>query len=112
MPRYNFLIAAAVFAIAACSGSLAAQAPISVPPPPTPSVLPLPPPPVVVAVPLAVIPPSSPVPYVPFKALLPVALDDANDAVGIAQQTARAKGLQARIMWIDGTANLNRVNTP
>ena len=112
LPRYNFLIAVAVLAIAVCSGPLAAQAPIAVPPPPTPPVLPLPPPPVVVAVPLAVIPPITPVPYVPFRALLPVALDDTNDAVGIAQQMARARGLQARIMWIDGTANLNRVNTP
>lgn len=30
---------------------------------------------------------------------------------GNAQQVARARGLQARILWIDGTANLDRVNT-
>jgi uncharacterized lipoprotein YddW (UPF0748 family) len=40
-----------------------------------------------------------------------VPLDEADNGWGIAQQTARAKGLQARIIWVDATANLNRVNT-
>ena len=38
-------------------------------------------------------------------------LDEADNGVGIAQQTARARGVQGRVMWIDGTANLSRVNT-
>lgn len=112
LPRLNFFSAVLALTFAVCGGPLAAQAPVAVPPPLTPPLLPPPPPPVVIVPPLAVAPPAARVPYVPFKALLPLALDDSNDAVGIAQQTARAKGLQARIMWIDGTANLNRVNTP
>ena len=108
MLRLHFPAAALALALAALNSPLAAQVPIAVPPPP---VLPLPPPPIVLAPPLAVTPPVAPAPYVPFKSLPPIALDDANDGVGIAQQTARAKGLQARILWIDGTANLNRVNT-
>ena len=111
MPRFQLLAAVLALALAAWNGPLAAQAPIAVPPPPAPPVVPQPPPPIVAAPPLAVPPPAAPAPYVPFKALPPTALDDANDAVGIAQQTARARGLQARIIWIDGTANLNRVNS-
>jgi uncharacterized lipoprotein YddW (UPF0748 family) len=42
---------------------------------------------------------------------LAIALDDADDGVGIAQQTARAKGLQARIMWIDAGANVGNLNS-
>lgn len=58
------------------------------------------------------IPPPAPLPpYLPFPALPPVALDEANNGVGIAQQTARAKRLQGRILWIDATANLDRINT-
>ncbi|HLK15457.1 MAG TPA: family 10 glycosylhydrolase [Fimbriimonadaceae bacterium] len=30
---------------------------------------------------------------------------------GIANSVARARGLQARILWIDGTANIDRINT-
>lgn len=41
-----------------------------------------------------------------------ITLDTANDMVGIAQQTAASKGLQARIMWIDAGANVGNLNSP
>ena len=63
-------------------------------------------------IPLAVPPPMPPAAYNPLPALPPIALDEGNNNVGIAQQTARARHLQARILWIDGTANMNAVNTP
>lgn len=47
----------------------------------------------------------------PCPALSGVMLDEYEDGMGLAQQRARAKGLQGRILWIDGTANLDRVNT-
>ncbi|MBS1704695.1 MAG: family 10 glycosylhydrolase [Armatimonadetes bacterium] len=47
----------------------------------------------------------------PLPALPSVVLDVDGDRVGIAQQTARAKNLQARILWIDATANLDRTNS-
>lgn len=47
----------------------------------------------------------------PLPALPAILIDSELDGIGIAQQTARAKGLQARILWIDGTANLERTNT-
>ena len=50
--------------------------------------------------------------YNPLPHLPPVAFDEANNAVGIAQQTARAKHLQGRVLWVDGTANMNAINTP
>lgn len=40
-----------------------------------------------------------------------IKIDALNDGIGLAQQMARAKGLQGRVMWIDGTANLDRCNT-
>ncbi len=88
-------------------------APTAVPPPAIPTASPLvPPPAIVLAPPLTVPPPTSPVPaYVPLKSLPPAVFDDTDDAVGLAQQMTRDRGLQARIIWIDGTANLNRVNT-
>jgi hypothetical protein len=43
--------------------------------------------------------------------LPPVTIDSLNDGVGLAQQLARHKGLQGRMLWIDGTANIDRVNT-
>ena len=39
-------------------------------------------------------------------------MDEANNGIGIAQQTARARHLQGRVLWIDGTANMNAINTP
>lgn len=45
----------------------------------------------------------------PLPALPAEMLDTYQDGMGIAQQTARAKHLQGRILWIDGTANLDKV---
>lgn len=47
----------------------------------------------------------------PMPALPAVMLDQYLDGQGEAQQMARAKGLQGRVMWIDGTANLGRLNS-
>jgi len=63
------------------------------------------------ASPLALPPPVPPPPYNPLPNLPPIALDEANNGIGIAQQMARAKKLQARILWIDATANMNAINT-
>lgn len=46
----------------------------------------------------------------PLPGLSPVQIDSYQNGWGYAQQLARAKGLQARILWIDATANLDRVN--
>lgn len=59
------------------------------------------------------LPPSTlPAAYNPLPNLPSVALDEANNNVGIAQQTTRARHLQGRVLWIDGTANMNAINTP
>jgi len=54
-----------------------------------------------------------PKPRFELRAPLPdisgVMLDTNGDDWGFAQQTAKSKFLQARIMWIDGTANLDKV---
>ena len=114
----------------------AGEAPTSVPPPPTPlpapnspnspnsppanpnappvptgQAAPPPPPPFVIVPPLTVPPPVAVPPYVPLKGIPAVPLDEANNGIGIAQQTARARGVQARIIWVDATANLNRTNS-
>lgn len=123
--RSNWI--AAALALCALGGPLAAQtspipptdqAPTAVPPPaiplPNPNGPPAPPqivPSITLAPPLTVTPPAAPTPYVPLKGIPAVPLDEANNGIGIAQQTARAKGAQARIIWIDATANLNRTNT-
>lgn len=39
----------------------------------------------------------------------PITIDALNDNQGVAQQFAKTRGLQGRIMWVDGTANLDRV---
>jgi uncharacterized lipoprotein YddW (UPF0748 family) len=54
---------------------------------------------------------SRPPPYLPFQHLPAVPLDEARNGWGVAQQTARAKNLQGRLLWIDATANLDRVNS-
>jgi len=114
LSRFTFQPAlAAALTLFSLAGPLAAQAPIAVPPPTIPAAAPpaIMPPAIVLAPPL-VVPPPVPAPsYQPLKSLPPTALDDADNAVGLAQQITRARGLQARIIWIDGTANLNRVNT-
>ena len=138
MTRPNWIAALALAAVT-IGGPLAAQtpappaggAPTAVPPPntslptpinpngpPTPpgqivppgQIMP-PPPPITVAPPLAVPPPVAVPAYVPLKGIPAVPLDEANNGIGIAQQTARARGAQARIIWVDATANLNRTNT-
>ncbi len=110
---------AAALALFSLAGPLAAQtsnqAPTAVPPPTIPAAIPppvTPPPVIVLAPPLSVPPPAPAVPaYVPLKSLPSAVFDDTDDAVGLAQLLTRERGLQARIIWIDGTANLNRVNT-
>ena len=107
---FAFALAAALFTL---TGPLAAQAPTAVPPatvPVAPPVIP-PPPPIVQAPPLVVPPPPAVPAYVPLPSLPSAVFDDADNAVGLAQQMTRERRLQARIIWIDGTANLNRVNT-
>ena len=47
----------------------------------------------------------------PLTGVAGVMIDAQNNGVGVAQQTARATGTQARILWIDCTANLDRYNT-
>ncbi len=50
---------------------------------------------------------AAPLPTIPG-----VMMDSIGNGYGLAQQTARAGNLQARIMWIDGTANIDQYNTP
>jgi uncharacterized lipoprotein YddW (UPF0748 family) len=61
--------------------------------------------------PIQIPPPVSVAPYLPFPNLPALALDEANNGVGIAQKITRERNLQARILWIDATANLDRVNS-
>ena len=49
---------------------------------------------------------ATPLPTVPG-----VMIDRFTTGFGLAQETAKAKSLQGRIMWIDATANLDRYNT-
>lgn len=50
-------------------------------------------------------------PVAPLPTLPPVMMDMLGNGVGLAQQTARAKNLQGRILWIDATANIDRYNS-
>ena len=113
MLRPTWITAALALTFAAPLAAQNTPAPIAVPPPVflPPVFLPPTPPPIVNAPPLAVPPPAPVAPYVPFRGLPAVPLDEADNGVGIAQQTARARGVQGRVMWIDGTANLSRVNS-
>lgn len=47
----------------------------------------------------------------PLPTLPSVTLDVYGNGYGAAQQIARAKNLQGRVLWIDGTANLDRVSS-
>ena len=47
----------------------------------------------------------------PLPSIGGIKVDTYLDEVGLLQQEARAHNLQGRILWIDGTANLDRVNT-
>lgn len=62
--------------------------------------------------PLPAPPFTPPANYLPFPALPPVQLDEANNGIGMAQHVAREKGVQGRVLWIDGLANIDRLNTP
>lgn len=62
--------------------------------------------------------PALPVPPAPLQAPVPalaggepLVLDTLGNTVGIAQATAHAKGLQARILWMDAGANVGNLNT-
>jgi uncharacterized lipoprotein YddW (UPF0748 family) len=48
----------------------------------------------------------------PFPLLRPARIDDRLATYGIANSNTRRLNLQARILWVDGTANLDAVNTP
>ena len=75
-------------------------------PPPAPAAAPVLPSPIIVPP-----PPAPPAPFVPFANLPAPPLDEVNNGVGIAQKWTRERGLQGRILWIDATANLDKVNT-
>ena len=47
----------------------------------------------------------------PLTTVPGVMIDSFSDGVGLAQEAARAYGLQARILWIDATANIDKYNT-
>jgi hypothetical protein len=63
--------------------------------------------------PLSVPPPKSRFELVdPVGGLAPILLDWSNDSIGLAQQATRgAQRYQARIMWVDATANIDRYNS-
>ena len=81
-----------------------AQQPVPPPPNPVPSAG--------YPAPLTVTPPpATPPPYVPFPQWGTLPLDEQNNGIGFAQSVSRARGLQARLLWIDATANLDRINS-
>jgi len=47
----------------------------------------------------------------PLPTLPGVTLDTVGDSFGVAQQMSRNKDLQGRVIWIDGTANIDKVNS-
>jgi uncharacterized lipoprotein YddW (UPF0748 family) len=61
--------------------------------------------------PIEVPPPVTKPPYLPFLNLPAVPLDENNNGIGIAQRLTRERGHQGRVLWIDATANLDKVNT-
>jgi uncharacterized lipoprotein YddW (UPF0748 family) len=66
--------------------------------------------------PLVVTPPQatptiSSTPPLELPTLPTIPIDVTADSVGIAQQLCHAKGYQARILWVDGTANIASINT-
>ena len=61
--------------------------------------------------PLNLPPPDSVSAYNPFPNLAPIPLDERRNRIGIAQTVARGAKVQARILWIDATANLDRINS-
>lgn len=47
----------------------------------------------------------------PFPQLPSVVLDEPNTGYGLAQQLCRERKAQGRLLWVDATANIDRVNT-
>lgn len=47
----------------------------------------------------------------PLPGIPSVTIDSFMDGIGVAQPTARNRNAQARILWIDGTANIDKYNT-
>ncbi|MBC8143477.1 MAG: family 10 glycosylhydrolase [Armatimonadetes bacterium] len=92
-------VAAAYLSVAVATVSLAAMPTRAFAQAPLPTPITVPP------------PPAPPAPYLPFPQFGTLPLDEANNGFGFAQTTARAKNLQARMQWIDATANLDRVNS-
>lgn len=80
------------------------QPPLPQFPTPPPTTMPLPDP-------INVPPPPIVASFLPFPQLPPVILDEANNGIGIAQKLTREQGVQGRVLWIDATANLDKVNT-
>jgi uncharacterized lipoprotein YddW (UPF0748 family) len=50
-------------------------------------------------------------PFVPFPHLSEPALDHAGNGIGVSQAVARQAKAQARILWVDATANLDQINS-
>lgn len=57
------------------------------------------------------IPPSRFQPAWPLPGLPSVVIDANQAKVGVAQETVSQRGLQGRVLWIDGTANLERCSS-
>src|SRR5687767_1487733 len=57
-------------------------------------------------------PPPEFAPWIPFPHLPAPKLDEANNGIGVAQNLTRNRKAQARIIWVDATANLSRMNSP
>ncbi|MFQ3550304.1 MAG: family 10 glycosylhydrolase, partial [Armatimonadota bacterium] len=58
-----------------------------------------------------VAPPEPVEEFIPFEDIKHFKLDEKNNKIGYLQNYARENNLQARIMWVDATANLGRTNT-
>jgi len=61
--------------------------------------------------PLVLPAPSSPSAYVPYPDLPSSPLDEEHNSIGVAQVVARTRGAQGRVLWIDGLANIDKLNT-
>lgn len=107
LPKASILILLALFLVPGAALAQGSAPPVSTPAPPAPAIdMPQPltiPPPAPTQTPATV--------PMPFPTLPPVPLDATGDSIGIAQETAHARGLQARILWLDGTANISSINT-
>ena len=71
--------------------------------------------PIALPAPLAIAPPETTTAASSAPLELPtlpdIPLDISDDSVGFAQQAAHAGGYQGRILWVDGTANINSINS-